>query len=137
MCRRRDSANGTIKGRSSQRVDSTKERPRSTQVPGLHWVLSLLYPRVLADCPTPTRPHQAGDAMALGRQRASRVRNAPRQNGQQAGPTTTKLRQNLLPPNRRIQVRSGGSLISGRGNERSNATKAAPRRILLRHLLPH
>src|SRR6266851_3350964 len=61
--------------------------------------------------------------MALGRQRASRVRNAPRQNGQQAGPTTTQLQQNLLPPNRRIQVRSRGSLISGRGNERGNAMK--------------
>src|SRR6266851_5716806 len=136
-CGRRDGADGAIEGRSGQGMDLTKEHPQSTQVSGFHRVLSLLHPRVLSNHPTSTRPHQASNDMALGRQRTSRIQNALRQNGQQTGPTATQLRQNLLSPNRRVQVWSRGGPIPRRRNKRSNPTKTTPRHILLRHLLPH
>src|SRR5216683_3930068 len=118
-------------------MDPTKERPRSAQVPGFHRVLPLLHPRILTDRPTPTRPHQTSDTVALGRQRAGSIRGAPRQDGQQTGPTAARLRQNLLPPNRRVEVQGGGGPVTGRRDKGGDTTKATPSRVLLSHLHPH
>src|SRR6266851_5522561 len=118
-------------------MDPPKERSRSTQVLGFHRVLPLLHPRVLTDRPTPPRPDQASDTVALGQQGAGSVRSAPRQNGQQTGLTTTRLQQNLLPPNRRVQVWGRSGPVARWRSKRSNAAQAPPGCILLGHLHPH
>src|SRR6266851_4037979 len=130
MRRRRNGANGAVESRPSQRVDPTKKRPRSMQIPGLHRILSLLYPRILADRPTPTRPNQTSDTVALGRQRAGSVRSAPRQDDQQTGPPATRLRQNLLPPNRRIKVWGRSGPIARWGSQRDDTAQTTPGRVL-------
>ncbi len=43
-----------------------QEHLRSPQVPGLHGLLLLFYPRILTDCQTPAKPHQTSNLLALG-----------------------------------------------------------------------
>jgi len=49
MCWRRNSPDGTIKGRPSQRVDLPQECLQSSQIPGLHGLLLLLHLGILTN----------------------------------------------------------------------------------------
>src|SRR5216683_5298939 len=117
-------------------MDPTKEHSRSPQIPGFHWLLLILHTRILTDCSPTPRPHQTSHSVALERQRATRLRGAQRQNGQQTYPTTTRLQQNLLPANGCLEVWSRSGAVPRWRSQRSHPKKETPHCLLFSHVLP-
>ena len=137
MCRRRNCSDGTSKSQPGQRIDPPPKCPQSLQILRIHWLLPLLHPGILADCQTALRPHKAGNVLALGWKGARSIQELKGQDGQQTSPPTTKLQQNVLPPNGCVKVQSRSSPILRWGNERGDAKEATPNHVLFHHILPY
>ena len=56
-----------------KKLDKATKRPRNTQIPGIHRVLSTFYQRVLADRLTPVRPNQTCNGLAVDREREQKL----------------------------------------------------------------
>ena len=59
--------------------------------PGVHWLLSVFHPRLLAHRPSAIRPNQEDGEMALGRSPIQCIRNAKDKNVLMPSTQTTQL----------------------------------------------
>src|SRR5579863_1409605 len=63
----RHSTDGRQKGRKGEELATTNKCNRSTKIPGLHRMLSILHPRLFTHRPTTPRSNHQNHTMALGK----------------------------------------------------------------------
>ena len=137
MCRGRSGLDGAIQSWPSQGMDPPPKHPQGLKIPWVHWLLPVLHPRVLPNCQTATRPHETGNDLALGWERATGIQSPEGQNGQQTYTTTTWLQQNVLSSNRHVKIQSRSSTIIGRSGKGGHTKETTPDHVLFCHLLTH
>ena len=86
------STNGTRKSWKSTKLDAPTKRNRSSTIPRIHRILSLLHTRILTNRTTTTRSHKTSNPLALGNGSTDSIPNPERQNVQQTGTTPTRFR---------------------------------------------
>src|SRR5882757_8302576 len=83
---------GSNKNPRSCGLAKTDQRHRSPILLRVHWFLSILYPKLLKNRKTATRPHQKDDRMALGRTTKTSVRKAQNVDVSTTGTSSAELR---------------------------------------------
>src|SRR5712671_1638226 len=125
----------------STRLADPSQPHRSTTIPGLHRLLPILRLQLLQNCQTPPRINTKRHRLALGRRPTNSLRRTKNSHVHQSGAHPTRLRQTILPPNRRICLRRGSrTLARGRINtllSQTPKTNPPPYILLFSHLHPH
>src|SRR5712671_725809 len=130
--RRKKRHNGRSQDRTSKELETPPKRDRSTTLPGIHGVLSVLHQRILTNSSTAPRSDQEKHRVALGRTPTASLRRTKGQNVQQTCADTPRPGQNILPSNGRVNKRSrSGTNPRSRRDEETKTDS-----LLLRNLLP-
>src|SRR5260370_42000371 len=113
--RTRNTKNGSKEDTRSSGLVPANNRHRSTPVPRIHRVLSVLYPKLLENRPTTPRPYKEDNPMALGQTPSRSIQDPKNSHVPKTCVTPTQLCKTLLPSNRRLHVwRGRHTLASGR-----------------------
>src|SRR5258707_14520438 len=105
--RTRHLEDGSQKDTRSSGLVPANYRHRSTPVPRVHRILSVLYPKLLKNRPTTPGPYEEDNPVALGPIPVQSIRNPENPHVQETRSTPTQLCKTILPPNRRIGIWRG------------------------------
>src|SRR6266699_5166897 len=92
--------NGPRKSKRGRELAKTTNAHRSTTIPRVHRLLSILRAKLLKNRPTTPRLDKENNSLALGSTPRKGISRTQEANVLQPGPYSTRLRQKVLPTNR-------------------------------------
>src|SRR5712672_1908513 len=133
---RQHDPDGSHQNQGCGRMAISEKPHRRPLISRFHWVLSLLYPQLLACRTTLTRPNEESNPVGLGGSPDEGLRNLKDAHVHETSADPTAIRQAIRTPHRRISIWRGRHTLTRRRHQPTKTleTPPPPDRLLLSYV---